>query len=59
MAGPTPPEASGNGPPTTAGESTGAGESPIDVQLLAEKVYQLMRADLRLETIRTGSRARE
>ena len=59
MAAPTQAEAGGSGSASAAGEGTPPGENPVDLNLLAEKVYQLMRADLRLETIRTGSRARE
>jgi len=51
--GPEP--ARGSGP--DAHDSSGDNGSPaVDVEALAERVYQLMRAEIRLDTIRSGGR---
>jgi hypothetical protein len=40
--------------PPTADAAPGAGANAIDVAALAERVYQLMRAEVRLEQARLG-----
>lgn len=45
-------DASANNPPATPGAQPATPAPPVDVRKLAEKVYQLMLADLRLERAR-------
>jgi hypothetical protein len=51
----------GSGPTPTSGGSVSTTATPttIDVEQLAEKVYQLMQADLRLARARRGKISRQ
>ena len=58
----TPPPAEAQAPQGATGHAASgeaaAGASPVDPEVLAERVYELMRAELRLERIRGGGGSR-
>lgn len=41
------------------GQPTGGEHRPVDIEVLTEKVYRLMLADLRLDTARAGNGPRK
>jgi len=41
-------------PENSGGQSAGGEPRPVDIEVLTEKVYRLMLADLRLDVARAG-----